>query len=105
MIIDDVLEKYKEIQSVKGTAKAVGCSWNRVVKILSSNGVVINDTHALILKLHEENKPIDAISRQTGLTPKVIQAYLPAVRPCYNVNPSPNAQCIKRCRRKKYQNN
>ena len=32
-----ILESYKILQSVKGTAKDTGYSWNRVVKALSSN--------------------------------------------------------------------
>lgn len=99
-IVDDVLKYYKETQSIRGTVKGAKCSWPRVVKILASNGVVINDVHNLILKMHDEGKTIDEIAKQTGYNPKTIQAYLPAVRPVYGVNPSVNAQRIQICRSK-----
>ena len=101
MIVDEILSEYNETLSVKATAKTCGCSWQRAVKILSSNGIVVNDIHALILKLHDEGKGVSEISSQTGYSPKVIQAYLPAVRPYYNINPSDNAKCIKKSREKK----
>ena len=99
-IVDDNLKYYNETQSIRGTVKGAKCSWPRVVKILASKGVVINDVHNLILKMHDEGKTIDEIAKQTGYNPKTIQAYLPAVRPVYGVNPSVNAQRIKKCRSK-----
>lgn len=99
-IVDDVLKYYNETQSIRGTAKGAKCSWPRVVKILASNGVVINDMHKLILKMYDEEKTIDEIAKQMGRSPRTIQAYLPAVRPIYGVNPSVNAQRIKKCRGK-----
>lgn len=101
MLINDILETYAETGSVKATAQKVGCSWNRVTKILSSNGIVINETHALILKMHEAGKTAEEIAKQIGYSVKTVQAYIPTVRPYYNVNPSYNAVKIKRCRNKK----
>lgn len=99
-IVDDVLKFYNETQSIRGTAKGAKCSWPRVVKILASNGVVISDVHELILKMHDDGKTIGEIAKQTGYNPKTIQACLPSVRPIYGVNPSVNAQRIKKCRSK-----
>ena len=104
IIVEDILIKYNETLSVKATAKACKCSWQRAIKILSSNGVMVNDIHGLILKLHKDGKTVSEISEQTGYSPKVIQAYLPAVRPYYNVNPSDNAKRIRKSRQRKGQN-
>ncbi|MDE6055209.1 MAG: helix-turn-helix domain-containing protein [Lachnospiraceae bacterium] len=101
MIIDNILDAFNRTQSIKATAKMVGCSWNRVVKILSSSGIIINDTHSLIIKMHDQGKTIEEIAEQTGYNVKTVQAYIPAVRPYYNVNISENAKRIKHCRKKK----
>lgn len=101
MIVNEILKIFNKTQSIRATVKETGCSWNRVVKILSSNGsIIINDTHALILQMHNEGKTIDEIAKQTGHSKRTVQAYLPAVRPYYNLNPSENAIRIKRCRKK-----
>lgn len=101
MIIEDVLRAYNDTQSIRQTAKETGCSWQRVVKILSSNGVVINQMHRIILMLYEEGKSPEEIAKQIGYNEKVVKAYLPRKRPYYGVNPSDNAKAIKRCRKSK----
>ncbi len=101
MIIDDILEAFAETNSIKETAKRAGCGWQRVVKVLSSSGVVINDTHALILKMTGEGKTQEEIAGQTGYSLKTVQAYTPAKRPFYNVSLSDNAVRIKKCRERR----
>lgn len=97
-IVNDILEAFSKTQSVKATAKEVGCGWQRVLKILSSNGVIVNDVHVKILKLHSDGKTPEEIAKQIGYSLKTVQAYIPAKRPYYNVNPSDNAKRIKLCR-------
>jgi transposase len=99
--IDDILKTFEETNSIKATAKENHCSWNRVVKILSSNGIVVNNTHEIILSLNEKGMSIDEISKQTGYNKKTIQAYLPASRPIYRVDISENAKRIQACRDRK----
>ncbi len=101
MIVDDILNIYNETQSIRGTAKEVGCSWQRVVKILSSNGIVVNHMHRIILRFYEEGKSSDEIAKLIGYNEKVVKAYLPKKRPYYGVNPSDNAKAIKKCRKNK----
>ena len=84
---EKILESYKILQSVKGTAKDTGYSWNRVVKALSSNGYILSETHA-------------EIAKEMSLSPKTVQAYLPRQRPVYNENMSVNALRIKQSREK-----
>lgn len=59
---------------------------------------MINDTHALILKLKDEGMNVEQISEQIGINKKTVQSYLPGVRPAYKENISENAKRIKRCR-------
>lgn len=100
-MVKEIISSYEETLSIKETAKRIGCSWYRVVKVLSSNGYIINDTHRMILDLYEKGKNLDEIASQTGHNPKTVQAYLPAVRPLYGINPSINALRAKRWRENK----
>lgn len=101
MSIDqEILEAYKILKSVKAVCHDTGSSWNRIVKSLSSSGVVINETHTLILKYHEEGMSLAEIAKQVGVSVKTVQAYIPRVRPVYGENLSPNALRIKKSREK-----
>lgn len=100
-IVEEILITFKEAQSIKATAKKVGCSNHRVKKLLSSNGIIINDTHQLILKYKEEGKTPKETAQIMGISEKTVMTYLPAVRPLYLINPSDNAKKIKRCRERK----
>ena len=100
-IIDRILYTYNETKSIQGTRKKVGCSWNRVVKVLSSNGITINDTHKIILKMHNEGYKPEQISEVTHLNIKTVKSYLPTVRPYYGIDLSANAKRIRKCREKK----
>lgn len=61
-MIDEIISCYEQTLSIRETAKRVNCSWNRVVKILSSNGIIINDTHKMILDLYDKGKTLDEIA-------------------------------------------
>lgn len=97
---EKILESYKILQSVKGTAKDTGYSWNRVVKALSSNGYILSETHAEILNKFNVGKSADEIAKEMSLSSKTVQAYLPRQRPVYNENMSVNALRVKQSREK-----
>ena len=99
--IKQILKIYDETSSVKAIVKELGISWQRAVKILTTEGYVLNDNHEIILEMYRENKPLHEIAARTGLTEKTIQAYLPAQKPYYNYKPSANALRIRKCRDKK----
>ena len=102
MKLDEIiLESYKINQSVKATAKDTGCSWHRVVKSLSSCGVLINDTHRMILEAHESGMSVSGIAKQLGISVKTVQAYLPRVRPVYGESTTVNAQRVRECRERR----
>lgn len=96
----EIKELYDELGSIKAVSKRIRCSWNRIVKSLSTSGVVINPTHALILQYYEKGLTPLQIANQMNISVKTVQAYLPRVRPVYGENLSKNALKIKRWRGK-----
>lgn len=101
MIDKEILDAFNNVGSVRGAAEKTGYSWNRVVKSLSSSGIVINDTHEIILDLCESGMTPDQIAKQVGISIKTVQAYLPRVRPVYGENRSKNAIKINEWRNKR----
>ena len=101
MVDREILNAFNDTGSVKGTVEKTGYSWNRVVKSLSSSGIVINDTHKIILDLHESGMTPDQIAKQMGINIKTVQAYLPRVRPVYGEDRSKDAKRIKEWRDRK----
>ena len=93
-----ILNTYNSLQSIKGTAKNTGYSWNKVVKTLSSNGYVLSETHAEILNKFENGRIIEQIAKEMSLNEKTVQAYIPRIRPVYNEELSENAIRIRKCR-------
>lgn len=97
---EKILELYDELGSIKAVSKRTRYSWNRIVKSLSTSGVVINQTHALIIEYHEKGLTPLQIANQMEISVKTVQAYLPRVRPVYGEDLSKNALKIKRWRGK-----
>lgn len=98
---EKILNAYKIKPTITGIRKITGYSWQKIAKTLSSEGIIVNDSQALILELHEKGMTPEEISKMVGYDEKTIKAYLPRVRPAYNENQSKNALCIKKCRSKK----
>lgn len=105
MINQTIISVFKRTGSVRATSKATGYSWNRVVKSLSSSGIVINSTHSMILDLYDSGRTPDEIAKQLGLNTKTVQSYLPRIRPVYGEHLSKNAVRIKKCRKRKVDSN
>lgn len=98
---DYILAIYKKLGSVKATKIECGASEHRIRKVLTAKGIILNDTHAIILELHRQGKSSGEISEQVGLSESVVKSYLPPKRPIYRVNQSPNALKIAEWREKK----
>lgn len=101
MLIESIIESFKNTNKIRATAKETGCSWNRVVKVLASNGIVVNDIHAQILELHNKGMNPSQISKIVGRNIKTVKSYLPKVRPYYGIEQSENARRIIKCRESK----
>ena len=100
-IDEEILDAYKVLKSVRAVYKQTRYSWNRIVKSLSTSGIVINETHALILKYYKNGMPPSEIAKQVGVNIKTVQSYLPRIRPVYGENRSKNAIQIAEWRIKK----
>ena len=99
-IDEEILDAYKVLKSVRAVHKQTGYSWNRIVKSLSTSGIAINETHALILKYYKNGMPPSEIAKQVGVNIKTVQSYLPRIRPVYGEDLSKNALRIKKSREK-----
>ena len=86
---------------MNGIHKITGYSWQRIAKTLSTEGIIVNETQALIIDLYYRGKSAGEISAITGFTMSTVMAYFPRVRPAYMENRSKNAMRIEKYRRKK----
>lgn len=50
----EILSYWNSIKSVRGVAIKLGISWQRVIKSLSSLGIITNNTHAKITQYHKK---------------------------------------------------
>lgn len=97
----EIIRWYNAVGSVNQTADICECSQHRVIKTLSSNGIIINKTHEKILDLHNQGLSAQEIAVLLERNVKTVQAYLPRVRKCiYGECSSRNARNIKRHREK-----
>ena len=96
-----ILEAYRESQTLNGIRKITGCSWQRIAKTLSTEGIIVNETQSVVINLYQQGKHPSDISSETGFSLSTVMAYLPRVRPAYMENRSKNAMRIEKCRRKK----
>lgn len=98
---EKILEACNEVQTLNGIHKITGYSWQKIAKVLSTNGIIINDTQSVILRLFGKGKTPDEISKATGFAYSTVMAYIPSFRPVYMENRSKNALRIEKCRKKK----
>lgn len=96
-----ILKAYEESQTLTGIHKITGYNWQRIAKTLSTEGIVINETQALIMELYSHGKSASEISAITGFAMSTVMAYLPRVRPPYLEDRSKNSMRIEKYRRKK----
>lgn len=96
-----IMKSYEKHQTVKGVVEETGFSWNKIVKSLSSNGVVVNDTHRLILNLWVSGADMQQIADRVGISAGTVKSYIPRVRPVYGENRSRNAEKIREWRKNK----
>ena len=98
----DILSAYHNgARSVKSIMKRTGCSWNKIVKTLSDNNIIINDKQRDIVDLFNLGYSIEQIAPKTKLSEKTVRSYTPRVRPVYMENRSKNALTIEKCRKNK----
>lgn len=60
----DIISLYKTYGNVTAVMKNSKYSRFRITKILASNGYVLSDVHAQILKLRENGKSVEEIAKK-----------------------------------------
>lgn len=65
----EILSYWDSIKSVRGVAIKLGISWQRVIKSLSSLGIIVNNTHAKITQYHKEGKNVTRSTKGTFKSP------------------------------------
>lgn len=101
MLDTEIANIFNQEKTVRGVARRTGYSWNKIIKSLSTNGIIINDTHRKILSLYNAGMGREEIANQVHMSVRSVQCYLPRVRPVYGETISENAKRIKKCRLKK----
>lgn len=71
------------------------------MKALSSEGIIVNDTHAQIMKLHEEGRTLNQIARYMGISERTVECYLPRVRGVYGESQTRNAKYLREWKKRK----
>lgn len=94
----EILLSWNVHGTLKSVSKELGCSWMKIAKTLSSEGIIINETHERILDCHYDGMNAEQISERLKISIATVNAYLPRTRPVYNENLSANALRIKKCR-------
>lgn len=97
----EIKDVFMQEKTIIGTVRRTGYSWNKIVKSLSSNGIIINKTHRKILEMYYSGIEVQDIARELHISIECVQSYLPRVRPVYGLTLSANAKRIKKCRAKK----
>lgn len=99
-----ILNTYKESQTITETQKRTGYSWQKIAKTLATEGIIANETHRIILNLHDKGMSTEDIAKSTGYAKSTVEAYLHRIRPVYGENQSKNALDIKKYRERKMRN-
>lgn len=76
-----ILSAYEEIQTITGIKKKTGYSWQRIAKTLSTEGIVVNETQRIILKLYEKGIICgQRLQRQPDMQKSTVDSYFPEVQ-------------------------
>lgn len=99
--IEKIVYAYKQCESIKGTANKLNISMYRVRKVLTGEGIILNDIHRKILEYYSQGYSMEEIASMVNLSIAVTRSYLPPKRPIYKANRSANAIKIANWREKK----
>lgn len=100
--VEEIVKSYKTGIPVKEIAKVGEISYNKVIKLLVTEGVYTSDTYDKIKDLRAEGKSEREISDICGLGKSAMWQYTPYTRGIYNSeNPTENAIKIREWRARK----
>lgn len=77
-IIDIICQEYNETKSVKKVAERLNIPKSRVVKVLSTEGYILNYKHGQIMEMHQNDEPVEKIAEKVHLSVRTVKEYLPA---------------------------
>lgn len=100
--IKEIVDSFKSGMSVNEIAKWNALNYQKIVKILVTEGVYTSKVYDRIKYLRECGKSEAEISDQMGLTLKAMNMYIPYKKGVYNLkSASKNAEKIRKSRAKK----
>lgn len=76
-IIDIICHEYDETKSVKKVAERLNIPKTRVIKVLSTEGYILNYKHNVIIEMYQNNEPVEMIADRVHLSVRTVKAYLP----------------------------
>ncbi len=99
---DKILYQYKKGRSIRTIGNKLGIGWQKVTKILVSNGICPNETSAAVQRLSNQGKTKEEICEELKISKKVYDAYMPYTKCEYrSENRTKNAMEIEKCRKRK----
>lgn len=98
----EIVEYYNKSGSLKETAAAFGVGWQKVRKILISEGAYTSDIAEKVQELYKSGLKPEEIAGKLRISKGAVNSYLPYLKTEYNKSsPSKNALNIRRWRSKK----
>ena len=70
---EKILSAFEEKQSITGVHKITGYNWQQIAKVLSTYGIVANDTHEIILNLYDRGKNAKEILTILSITENTLK--------------------------------
>ncbi len=102
MKVETVIDVYKQLGNVKGVAKALHLSDQKVRKILITYDMWDSERCAVFNDLYQNNISIKEIAKIYNLTTNAVISYLPYQRCVYNLDePTQNALNIRKFKARK----
>lgn len=102
MQIQEIIDTYKQTESLRETAVKCSVNWQKVRKILITTGLYESDMSVIINRMHKQGKSLDSIALELNMSKTAVNSYLPYKKGVYNLgDPTENAIRIRACRERK----
>ena len=102
--IVDIVETYRELRSIRATAKELGISYQVTRKALITAGVVVTDRTKQIMELYRKGMSVPEIATYLHCSKNTVHAHIPYTRCTYTIGEkTPNAIKIQEWRKSKKQ--
>lgn len=103
--IVDIVETYRELRSIRATAKKLGVSFQITRKALVTAGIIVTDRTKQIMDLYRKGMSVPEIAAHMGCSEKTVHTHIPYTRCTYTIgHKTQNAIKIQEWRKSKRQN-